>query len=73
MNLIHGIEAEVGKKMEQYNYRKITDSLEVTKVSYVIHHISCRLYLAQFDQIPSIPAASPWCLGSSSFGYIRKV
>ena len=32
MNLIHEIEAEVGKQMELYNYREITDSLEVTKV-----------------------------------------
>ncbi|KAL0699561.1 hypothetical protein Bca4012_055683 [Brassica carinata] len=33
VNLIHEIEAEVGKQMELYNYREITDSLEVTKVS----------------------------------------
>ncbi|KAF2591704.1 hypothetical protein F2Q70_00040125 [Brassica cretica] len=28
VNLIHEIEAEVGKQMELYNYREITDSLE---------------------------------------------
>ncbi|CAH2037388.1 unnamed protein product [Thlaspi arvense] len=33
VNLIHEIEAEVGKQMELYNYKEITDSLEVTKVS----------------------------------------
>ncbi|XP_010459164.1 PREDICTED: DEAD-box ATP-dependent RNA helicase 36 [Camelina sativa] len=33
VKLLHGIEAEVGKKMEEYSYKKITDSLEVTKVS----------------------------------------
>ncbi|CAD5312878.1 unnamed protein product [Arabidopsis thaliana] len=33
VKLIHKIEEEVGKKMEPYNKKVITDSLEVTKVS----------------------------------------
>lgn len=40
VNLIHGIEAEVGKKMEKYECEEITDSLEVTKVNFCCNNIT---------------------------------
>jgi len=39
VKLIHKIEEEVGKKMEPYNKKVITDSLEVTKVRFAVLYI----------------------------------
>lgn len=77
MNLIHEIEAEVGKQMELYNYREITDSLEVTKVRFALCYIKSFVLCIwlSFIQYQSYQLLhyGVLALGFSSSWFIRQI